>query len=140
MTIGILFMLFPLAGLMALWPQWHPAITNFMKILISVKLWPILWALLSGILSSRNAFDGTNPNGVDSGLGNGGVFPAICSMYLIVPLLSFMIVNIAHHAGGAVLGMLIAGSEGASLGDIQGLGSAAGSLGGALFGTVGKIA
>jgi len=79
-------------------------------------MWPILWALLSAILSSRNLFDGTNPNGYDSGLGNSGVFPALCSMYLIVPTLSFMMVNIAHHAAGGALGMLIGGSDGASMG------------------------
>jgi hypothetical protein len=130
MTIGLLFMLFPVAGLMAFWPKWWTAIVNFMKILISVKLWPILWALLSGILSSRNVFDGTNPNGFDSGLGNSGVFPALCSMYLMVPALSFMIVNLAHHAGGGALGMLIAGSEGASMGEGRSLAGAAGRIGG----------
>lgn len=128
MTVGLLFMLFPIAGLMALWPRWWGAIINFLKILISVKLWPILWALLSGILSSRNVFDGSNPQGYDSGLGNTGVFPAICSMYLIVPTLSFMIVNIAHHAGGGALGMLIAGTEGASIGSGRGLGGIVGSV------------
>jgi hypothetical protein len=140
MTIGLLFMLFPVAGLMAFWPKWWTAIVNFMKVLISVKLWPILWALLSAILSSRNVFDGTNPNGFDSGLGNSGVFPAICSMYLIVPALSFMIVNIAHHAGGGMLGMLIAGSEGASIGEARGLGGSAGSIGGSVFGGAGRLA
>src|SRR5579859_537424 len=133
MTVGLLFMLFPLAGLMALWPKWSGAIVNFMKILISVKLWPILWALLSAILSSRNLFDGTNPNGYDSGLGNTGVFPALCSMYLIVPTLSFMMVNIAHHAAGGALGMLIAGSEGASIGSGRGI---AGSIGSAAGGVI----
>lgn len=132
MTVGLLFMLFPIAGLMALWPKWSGAITNFMKILISVKLWPILWALLSAILSSRNLFDGTNPNGYDSGLGNTGVFPALCSMYLIVPTLSFMMVNIAHHAAGGALGMLIAGSEGASIGSGRGIAGGVGDVAGGL--------
>jgi len=137
MTVGLLFMLFPIAGLMSLWPKWSGAITNFMKILISVKMWPILWALLSGILSSRNLFDGTNPNGYDSGLGNTGVFPALCSMYLIVPTLSFMMVNIAHHAAGGALGMLIAGSEGASMGSSKGMaGELSGAAGGVIHGGV----
>lgn len=133
MTVGLLFMLFPIAGLMSLWPKWSGAITNFMKILISVKMWPILWALLSAILSSRNLFDGTNPNGYDSGLGNSGVFPALCSMYLIVPTLSFMMVNIAHHAAGGALGMLIGGSDGASMGTVRGM---AGGIGSAASGGV----
>lgn len=128
MTVGLLFMLFPVAGLMALWPRWWGAIVNFLKILISVKMWPILWALLSAILSSRNVFDGSNPNGYDSGLGNTGVFPALCSMYLIVPTLSFMMVNIAHRAAGGALGMLIAGTEGASIGSGRGLAGTVGSV------------
>jgi len=137
MTVGLLFMLFPIAGLLSLWPKWSGALTNFMKILISVKLWPILWALLSAILSSRNLFDGTNPNGFDSGLGNTGIFPALCSLYLIVPTLSFMMVNIAHHAAGGALGMLIAGSEGASMGAGRGMAGGIGTtVEGAIQGSV----
>jgi hypothetical protein len=121
LVIAILFMLFRMAGVMAFWPKWWSAVVNFMKLFLSVKLWPILWAFLSAILSSRNVFDGTRPDGFQSGMGTSGVFPAICSMYLVVPMLSFMMINLAHHAAGTMLGAMLGASEGASLGEGRGL-------------------
>jgi hypothetical protein len=136
MVIGMLFMLFPVAGVMAFWPKWWSAIVNFMKLFLSVKLWPVLWAFLSAILSHRNVFDGTSPSGFTSGMGTSGVFPAICSMYLMVPLLSFMIINIAHHAAGAGLGAMIGASEGAGMAESRGMLGV--FMGGG--GTLGKLA
>jgi hypothetical protein len=124
MLISLLFMLFPIAGLMAFWPKWWTAIVNFMKVFLSVKLWPILWAFLSAILSHRNSFDSENPNGFEPTLGSAGVLPAIASMYLVVPAISFLIINLAHHAGGALLGALIGGADGASLSAAQGMAGA----------------
>lgn len=121
MVIALLFMLFPIAGLMAFWPKWWTAIVNFMKVFLSVKLWPILWAFLSAILSHRNSFDSENPSGFEPTLGSSGVLPAIASMYLVVPAMSFLIINLAHHAGGAMLGALIGGADGASLSAAQGM-------------------
>lgn len=136
MVTGFLFMLFPIAGVMAFWPKWWSAIINFMKLFLSVKLWPILWAFLSAILSARNAFDGTSPSGFQTGMGTSGIFPAICSMYLMVPMLSFLMINIAHHAGGALLGAAIGSGDGASMGESRGMVGVL--LGGA--GTVGRFA
>jgi hypothetical protein len=136
MVTGFLFMLFPIAGVMAFWPKWWSAIINFMKLFLSVKLWPILWAFLSAILSARNVFDGTSPSGFQTGMGTSGIFPALCSMYLMVPMLSFMMINLAHHAGGAMLGAAIGSGEAASLGESRGIGGVL--LGGA--GTVGRFA
>lgn len=121
MVSGILCMLFPIAGVMAFWPKWWSAVVNFMKVYLSIKLWPVLWAFLSAILSARNAFDGTSPSGFQTGMGTSGIFPALCSMYLIVPMLSFMMINLAHHTGGAMLGAVIGAGEGASLGESRGL-------------------
>jgi hypothetical protein len=136
MVSGMLSMLFPIAGVLALWPRWWSAIVNFMKLLLSVKLWPVLWAFLSAILSARNAFDGTSPSGFQTGMGTSGIFPALCSMYLIVPMLSFIMVNMAHHTGGAVLGAAIGVGESASIGESRGLAGAV--VGGA--GTIGRFA
>jgi hypothetical protein len=138
MVLAILLFLFPVAGLLAFWPKWASALPNFMKLFLSVKLWPILWAFISAVLSSRTVFDGSSARGFDSGLGSGGLFPALCSIYLIVPMLSFMIVNIAQHAAGGLLGSLIAGTEGASIGvagRMAGTGAAGLSRAGGLAGS-----
>ncbi len=132
MVIAVLFMLFPLVALMAFWPGWWTAIVNFMKLFLSVKLWPVLWAFLSGILSSRNVFTGNDPSGFEGGFGGAGILPAIATMYLAVPALSFMIVNLAHQAGGGMLSGMIGQAAGASIFQGMSFGSLAYSGGRAL--------
>lgn len=116
LLLAFLVMCFPIAGLLAFWPQGWTAIVNFMKLFVSVKLWPIFWAYLSGMLSYREVFNANDPEGFQGTFGSDGMFPALALMYLVVPVFSFMIASIAQHAGGAILGSLLAHGETASLG------------------------
>lgn len=116
MVIAVLLMLFPLAALLAFWPRGGMALVNYLKLFLSVKLWPILWSFLSGILAGRNVFTGASPSGFEGTLGGVGLFPVLASMYVIVPALSFTILNLAQHAGGSFLGGLLGGGAGVAIG------------------------
>ena len=114
-VLSFLLMLFPVAGLMAFWPRWWTAIVNFLKVFISVKLWPVLWSLLSGVLSVRTRFDAQDPEGFQGTFGHEGMLPGLAAMYLLAPFLSYMIVSIAAQAAGASMGALVgAGAIGSS--------------------------
>ena len=106
-VLSFLLMLFPIAGLMAFWPRWWTAIVNFLKVLVSVKLWPILWSFLSGVLSVRTQFDARDPEGFQGTFGHEGMLPGLAAMYLLAPFLSYMIVSIATQAAGASMGALV---------------------------------
>jgi hypothetical protein len=114
-VLSFLLMLFPFAGLMAFWPRWWTAIVNFLKVFVSVKLWPILWSFLSGVLSVRTQFDARDPEGFQGTFGHEGMLPGLAAMYLLAPFLSYMIVSIAAQAAGASMGALVgAGAVGSS--------------------------
>ena len=120
LLLAFLIISFPLAGLLAFWPQWWTSIVNFMKLFVSVKLWPIFWAYLSGMMSYREAFNAEDPEGFQGTFGSEGMLPALALMYLVVPVFSFMITSIAQHAGGAMLGALLGQGQEASLGGTLG--------------------
>lgn len=110
---SFLLMLFPVAGLMAFWPQWWTALVNFLKILVSVKLWPVLWGYISGMIQYRTILNPDDPNGLQAAFGSEGMLPALAGMYVIAPVLSFMIVSIATQAGQIAIGSMIgSGSQG----------------------------
>ncbi len=113
MVTAFLLMLFPIAGLMAFWPQWWTAIVNFLKVFVSVKLWPILWGYLSGMIRYRAVLNPEDPNGLETAFGGEGMFAALAGMYVMAPVLSFLIISIASHAGSIAIGGAIgSGSQG----------------------------
>jgi hypothetical protein len=132
LLLAILVIVFPLAGLLAIWPQWWTALVNFMKLFLSIKLWPIFWAFLSGMMSYKEAFTPEDPEGFQGTFGSEGMLPALAVMYLIVPVFSFMITSIAQHAGGAMLGSLIGQGQEAGVGGTMGAVTQPGSLAGRL--------
>lgn len=125
LLLSFIVMAFPIAGLLSFWPQWWTALVNFMKLFISVKLWPIFWAFLSGMVSYRSAFTPEDPEGFQGTFGSEGMFPALALMYLIVPVFSFVVTSIAQHAGGAMLGALLSQGQESTLGGT--IGAATGS-------------
>jgi hypothetical protein len=145
LLLALLILIFPIAGLLAFWPGWWTALVNFMKLFVSIKLWPVFWAFLSGMLEYRSAFTPDDPEGFQGTFGSEGMFPALAIMYLVVPVFSFMITSLAQHAGGAILGSLLAQGQGASLGSTIGAvvqpGAAVGrAVGGSLGGGGGAAA
>lgn len=125
LLLAFVVMSFPLAGLLAFWPHWWTALVNFMKLFVSIKLWPIFWAYLSGMVSYRSAFTPDDPEGFQGTFGSEGMFPALALMYLVVPVFSFMVTSIAQHAGGAMLGALLSQGQESTLGGT--IGAATGS-------------
>lgn len=76
---------FPLAALFALLPSGWAVLANFAKIFVSVKLWPVFWNLLSVFNDVTGEPDARL------------VLPAI---YGIIPVVSFVLVNLASGASG----------------------------------------
>lgn len=132
LLLAFLIIAFPLAGLLAVWPQWWTALVNFMKLFVSIKLWPIFWAFLSGMVEYRNVFTPDDPEGFQGTFGSEGMLPALAVMYLVVPVFSFMITSLAQHASGTMLGAILGQGQEASLGGTVGAmtqpGAAAGRL------------
>ncbi len=132
LVTAFLLMLFPLAGLMAFWPGWWTAILNFMKVFLSVKLWPVLWSFISGMISYRAQFNPEDPNGLETAFGYEGMLPALAGMYLLTPVISYMIVSIASHAGALAMGPLVGPGSTGSPAMAVGTLAAAGHAGGAV--------
>lgn len=106
MVTAFLLMLFPVAGLMSFWPRWWTAILNFMKVFVSVKLWPIFWSYTSAMISYRGVFNAEDPEGFQGTFGHEGMLPAFAGMYLMAPILSYIIVSLATNAGAIAMGAL----------------------------------
>jgi len=86
--------LFPVVGMFALLPGKWRALVNYGKVLVSVKLWPVLWAVLSSFNARRSSLEafGPDPRGsVDVAL-------AVASMYLLVPAVAYLVVHLAVSA------------------------------------------
>lgn len=137
MVIAFLLMLFPVAGLMAFWPRGWTALVNFMKVFLSVKLWPIFWSYLSAMLAYRGMFNPEDPEGFQGTFGHEGMLPAFAGMYLVVPILSYIAVSLASQAGAVTMGGLVgtgaSGSLLAGLGIVKSVGEGiAGGRGGAV--------
>ncbi|HLY10357.1 MAG TPA: conjugal transfer protein TraG N-terminal domain-containing protein [Planctomycetota bacterium] len=116
LLLAFVVMAFPIAGLLSFWPHWWTALVNLLKLFVSIKLWPIFWAYLSGMMSYRSAFTPDDPEGFQGTFGSEGMFPALALMYLVVPVFSFVVTSIAQHAGGAMLGSLLSPGRESTLG------------------------
>jgi hypothetical protein len=110
---AVLLMVFPIAGLMAFWPRGYQALVHFLKVFLSVKLWPLFWAFLSRMNVDRAQFDPSDPGGFQGTFGQSEMFTSLAAMYLLVPVLSFMIVGIMSHCAQISMGSLVgAGATG----------------------------
>lgn len=112
LSVMVLLGLFPLAGLFALAPgQWRVFI-NYTKVFVSVKLWPVGWALLSTFNERRGpleAFDAPERGG-------GSVFLAVSGMYVLIPALAFLVVHLAGTAAAMPFAQALPPAAGAGLG------------------------
>jgi len=115
----VLIGLFPVAALWALWPGHWKALLNFGKLFLSVKLWMVFWSILAAFNQARYGLVlGNDP--ARNGIGNQiEIFPSICAMYLLTPLLSYMIVSLAMSCGALALQGVIPKSY--TIGSVQDL-------------------
>jgi hypothetical protein len=89
-TLMIVLGLFPVAGLMALLPGRWRTLVNYGKVLLSIKLWPVCWAIFSRFTVRAPSLDGFGDN-----LNTGDFVVVVVSMYLLTPLLCFTMVTLA---------------------------------------------
>jgi hypothetical protein len=106
--VMFLFALFPLVMLWSLWPERWTVLLNYFKLLLSVKLLPVLWSWTSAINAARFAIKSP-----DESLGTGNVaewFPALVAMYFLAPAISYLFVagitKGATNLAGQLLGPL----------------------------------
>ena len=112
LSVMILLGLFPLAGLFALAPgQWR-VFLNYAKVFVSVKLWPVGWALLSTFNERRGALEAFDA----PERGGGDVFLAVSGMYALIPALAFLVVHLATTAAAMPFAQALPPAAGAGLG------------------------
>jgi hypothetical protein len=104
--------LFPVAGLFALLPGQWKALVNYLKVFVSVKLWPLGWAALTSFNARRSSLEAFNPPERTSA----DVFLAVASMYFIVPVLAFLVVHLATSAAAAPFSPVVPPPAGAPAG------------------------
>ena len=107
LVTAILLMGFPIAALLALWPGFWMAIVHFMRVFLSIKLWPIFWAFLSRMNIERGQFDPSDPSGFQGTFGQSEMFAALAGMYLLVPVISWLLISLAWQVGNIGLGALV---------------------------------
>lgn len=98
------------AGFRGLWPGHWKVLLKFGKLFVSVKLWVVFWAALAAFNQGRYELSlGNDP--ARNGIGNAvEIFPSIVAMYLLTPMLSFMIVSLATNCGALLIQGVIPGS------------------------------
>ncbi len=93
--------LFPLAAFTSLLPGHGKVLIAWVKMLLSIKLWVVFWAILSRFNEFRYRLEDVG-SGPENGIGDQTyIFPAIAAMYLLTPALSFAIVGLLSSAGGS---------------------------------------
>lgn len=96
---AVILMAFPIAGLWSLWPGSWTAILNFLKLWTSIKIWPVFWTFLSSFNIYRLNLPTDDPLGVEGTGGSAAMFASITAMYVLVPVLSYMVMNLVSQAG-----------------------------------------
>lgn len=104
--------LFPVAGLFALLPGQWKVLINYLKVFISIKLWPLGWAVLTGFNARRSTLEAFNPPERASA----DVFLVVASMYLLVPVFAFLLVHLATTAATAPFAPAVPSPAGAPMG------------------------
>jgi di/tricarboxylate transporter len=94
LALMIVLGLFPVAAMFALCPGQWKTFVNYGKVLMSVKIWPMGWCILSTFNQRRGALEAFDP---PERIG-GSPFLAVSAMYLVVPAVSFLIVHLAATA------------------------------------------
>ncbi|HEX7896738.1 MAG TPA: hypothetical protein VF950_03205 [Planctomycetota bacterium] len=112
--LSLLFLLglFPVAGLWALLPGKWTALANWLKVFVSVKLWPVCWAALTAFNAKRSAIEAFDPGP----RGSGDVFFAVVSMYLLTPAICFLVVQMGATAAAMPFAQAVPPPSGPGLG------------------------
>lgn len=120
-SLMIVLGFFPLVGIWALLPGKWTVLVNYGKVLVSIKLWPVCWALLSSFTAGRplpETFDLTSVGTVD-------VWMAVGSMYVATPALCFAVVAIISSATSHAFAAISSAPAGPGAGPIGAVASVA---------------
>lgn len=136
---AVLLMAFPIAGLWSLWPGSWTAIFHFFKLWISIKIWPIFWSFLSAFNVYRLELSPEDPLGAEASGGSAAMFASVAAMYVLVPVLSYMILNLVSQAGMLTISAFTGAGTGAgpAVGSLVSAASVAGRAGAAVGGLAG---
>lgn len=113
---AVFFMAFPIVGLWSLWPGCYKAIVHFLSTLASIKLWPIFWTFLSRFNVGRLSLPADDPLGLNGSGGSEAMFTSIAMMYAVVPVVCFLVLNLAARAGMVGISNFVGGGSGAGPG------------------------
>ncbi|HZE99045.1 MAG TPA: hypothetical protein VE981_18715 [Planctomycetota bacterium] len=112
LSVMVLLGLFPVAALFSLLPgQWR-VLVHFLKVFVSVKLWPVGWTVLSTFNQRRSALEAFDA----PERGGGSVFLAVSAMYLLIPALAFLVVQLASNAAAIPFAPALPPAAGPGLG------------------------
>ncbi len=127
---AVILMAFPIAGLWSLWPGSWTAILNFLKLWTSIKIWPVFWTFLSSFNVYRLDLPPDDPLGAEGTGGSAAMFASVAAMYVLVPVLSYMILNLVSQAGMLTISAFTGAGTGAgpAIGTLTSGVSAAGRL------------
>ena len=108
--LSLLFLigLLPLAGLWALWPGKAAALASWGKLFVSVKLWPVGWAILTSFNAKRSSLEAFDPGP----RGSGDAFLAVSAFYLLVPTISFLAIHLGAKAAAMPFSAALPGPAG----------------------------
>lgn len=110
-VLMIVIGLFPVVGLFALLPGRWRALVNYGKVLFSIKLWPVCWAVLSRFTARAPSFDTFG-----DGVGTGEFVTVVASMYLLTPLLCLAIVNLVTSVSSIPFQQAVPAPAGSAVG------------------------
>lgn len=110
---AVILMAFPIAGLWSLWPGSWTTIVNFLKLWTSIKIWPVFWTFLSSFNIYRLNLPTDDPLGVEGTGGSAAMFASVAAMYVLVPVLSYMILNLVSQAGMLTISAFTGSGSGA---------------------------
>lgn len=106
--------LFPAAGIFALVPGKWRVLVNYGKVFVSVKLWPVCWAVLSSFNARRAALEAFDPET----RGGTDVFLAVASFYVLTPSITFMVIHLAVTAAAVPFSAALPPPSGPGLGPV----------------------
>jgi len=93
----LLLGLFPIAAVWALLPGRWIVLVRFAQLLVSVKLWPVGWALLTYFSRRRPSTEALTFGGMEDA-GTRSIFATIAMMYFLIPALSIVLVGLISSA------------------------------------------
>ena len=112
LALLLLMGLFPVVGMFALLPRKWKVLVTFSEAFVSVKLWPVCWAILTSFNGKRSVLEALAP----AQRADGDVWLAVAAFYLLTPGVAFLIVHLATAAAAMPFTQAVSPPAGPGLG------------------------